>query len=219
MLAFIQSVSILLGQVIVLVNGGDYDYSVWKNNLIDVCQFADKYTSNISLITLRDGALISLDLIKRAEIKINKCILWDPLDSGEVLIRQLIRMKIANAMASDLRKVTTQEVLDSVEKSGYLEVAGYHVSSGLIDEIKSQNISDSIEAALGLTELHWMTTGKSNSNSKQQRPICLSKLNLAEDLQENLIMHSVNDVRFWMQQEVTISPLLLRETKQVFVLL
>jgi exosortase A-associated hydrolase 2 len=196
---------------------GDFDYTDWKNNLIDVYQLTKKISSKISLITLRDSALISLDLIKQSEIQINKCILWDPVDSGDALIRQLIRMKIANAMAGDLKKITTREVLESVEQSGYLEVGGYHVSSGLIDSISSQKISDSIETALTSTELHWMTTGKSTGNSPQQLPGCLAKLNLAEDLLAQLTLHSVNDVRFWMQQEVTISPLLLRETKRVFI--
>ena len=196
---------------------GDFDYFDWEKNLVDVCQLAKKFTSKISLITLRDGALISLGLMKQAEIKLHKCVLWDPVDSGEVLIRQLIRMKIASAMAGDLKKITTQEVLDGIEQSGFLEVGGYHVTSELIDSIKSQKISNSIEFALSSTELHWMTTGKSSGNSQQQLPICLTKLNLAENLLAQLTMHSVNDVRFWMQQEVTISPLLLRVTKQVFV--
>jgi hypothetical protein len=143
--------------------------------------------------------------------------LWDPIDSGEVLIRQLIRMKIANAMADDLKKVTKQEVLDSIEQSGFLEVGGYHVSSSLIDSIKSQRMSDSIEVVLASTELHWMTMGKSNGNTKQQLPISLTKLNLAEDQLAQLNVHPINDVKFWMQQEVTISPLLLRETKQALL--
>ena len=194
---------------------GDFNYSDWKNNLIDVYRLAKKFAPKISLVTLRDSALISLNLIKQADIQIDKCVLWDPIDSGEVLIRQLVRMKIASAMAGDLKKITTKEVLESVEQSGFLEVGGYHVSSELINQIKAEKISDSIEAVLALTQMHWMTTGKSNSNDAM--PICLSKLNLAESLLRQLTMHAVNDVKFWMQQEVTISPLLLRETKQVFV--
>jgi exosortase A-associated hydrolase 2 len=196
---------------------GDFNCQDWKNNLIDVYQYANKSSSKISLVTLRDSALISLELIKQAKIQIYKCVLWDPIDSGEVLIRQLMRMKIASAMADDLKKVTTQEVLDSIEQSGFLEVAGYHVSSSLIDSIKSQRMSDSIESALALTELHWMTTGKFSGNTKQQLPISLTKLNLTEDLLAQLNVHPVNDVKFWMQQEVTISPLLLRETKQALL--
>ena len=195
---------------------GDFDYADWKNNLIDVFQFAKKITSNISLVTLRDSALISLNLIKRADIQIDKCVLWDPIDNGDALIRQLVRMKIASAMASDLKKITTKEVLESIEQSGFLEVGGYHVSADLIDQIKAEKISDNIEDVLALTEMHWMTTGKSNSNSAVI-PICLSKLNLTDVMLKKLTMHTVNDVKFWMQQEVTISPLLLRETKQVFV--
>tara|TARA_R110002049_G_scaffold147342_1_gene310155 strand:+ start:124754 stop:125497 length:744 start_codon:yes stop_codon:yes gene_type:complete len=194
---------------------GDFDYSDWKQNLIDVYQFAKKFASNISLITMRDGGLISLNLVKQNDINIDKCVLWDPIDSGEVLIRQLIRMKIANAMAGDLKKITTREVLDEIDKSGFLEVGGYHVSSDLIAAIKAEKIAEGIESVLGSTELHWMTTGKSNGNNAL--PICLSRLNLADNALEQLKVHSVNDVRFWMQQEVTISPFLLRQTRQVFV--
>lgn len=196
---------------------GDYSFQDWQQNLIDVYRWAKNITPTISLITLRDSALISLDLIKRNEIHIDKCVMWDPIDNGEVLIRQLVRMKIASAMADDLKKITTQEVTETIEKEGYLEVGGYHVSSNLIDAVRSQMIADSVEGVLDSTELHWMTTGKSISNAKQQLPISLTKLNLNEKLLAKLTLHSVNDVRFWMQQEVTISPLLLRETKKVFI--
>ncbi len=196
---------------------GEYDYAAWKSNLVDVYRLAQKVSSNISLVCLRDSALISLDLIKQSDIQINKCILWDPVDNGEALARQLIRMKIAASMAGDLKKITTKDVLEEIEQSGFLEVGGYHVTSQLLDVIKSKKIIDFIEAALEITDLHWMTTGKSNHNAEPQLPICLAKSNFDEYLLGRLSLHAVNDVKFWMQQEVTISPLLLRETKQVFI--
>ena len=187
---------------------GEFNYAAWENNLVDVYRLAQKFSSKISLVCLRDSALISLNLIKQSEIQIDRCVLWDPVDNGEALVRQLIRMKIAAAMAGDLKKITTQEVLDEIEQSGFLEVGGYHVSSVLLETIKSKKINDYIEAALTSTDLHWMTTGKSSNNSKPQLPVCLSKSNIDEHLLARLNLHAVNDVKFWMQQEVTISPIL-----------
>ncbi|MDW3095259.1 MAG: hypothetical protein R8G33_06290 [Gammaproteobacteria bacterium] len=195
---------------------GEFNYDAWKNNLLDIYKLSEKFASKISLVCLRDSALISLNLIEQSDIQINKCVLWDPVDNGEALVRQLIRMKIAAAMAGDLKKITTKEVLEEIEGSGFLEVGGYHISSELLNTIKSKNINDYIQAVLSLTDLHWMTTGKSINGTKTQLPICLSKSKLDEHLLAKLSLHAVNDVKFWMQQEVTISPILLRETKRVF---
>lgn len=101
---------------------GEYGLTDWKANLTDTYNYVRRFSTKTSFVTLRDSALIAFELIKHANIKIERCVLWDPIDNGEALIRQLIRMKIAAAMASDLKKITSKEVLSGIEQSGFLEV-------------------------------------------------------------------------------------------------
>ena len=203
-------------------NWGDYSYSDWLTNLQDVYKYVYKDIPNISVIALRFGALLAVDSIAKGDIEINQCVLWDPVDNGEALTRQLIRTKIATAMASQSKKITTQQVRDEIDQLGYLEVGGYHVPASLIDEIDGKKINQSIEPVLSRTHLHWMNLGKFNSDdagkTKQpDLPLSLNQIHLTDILLEKLFLYSVNDVKFWMQQEVTISPQLLKETKGIFV--
>lgn len=194
---------------------GEYRLTDWKANLTDTYNYVRRFSTKTSFVTLRDSALIAFELIKHANIKIERCVLWYPIDNREALIRQLIRMKIAAAMASDLKKITSKEVLSGIEQSGFLEVGGYHVRSYLLDEFRQQNVTNHIQAVLDRTHVHWMTTGKKQTSP--HLPVCLSKLNLSEPQQTHMHLHQVEDVKFWMQQEVTISPKLLRETRQIFL--
>jgi hypothetical protein len=63
-----------------------------------------------------------------------------------------------------------------------------------------------------------MTLGryKDAENKWLANSFTASELNVS-DLQDKLTMHPVNDVKFWMQQEVTISPALLRATREMFI--
>jgi len=192
---------------------GSFEFADWKTNLLDVYQYVRQGgIKDISLIALRFGALIVADTIFTSDVQINKCIFWDPIESGEVFIRQLIRIKIAAGMAEESRKISTKDILSDIDQHGFMEVGGYHVSSSLINAINNMKLSNTINAVITRTNLHWMTLSKTNKGSIiQSTPNCVPN-----NLAEHLAIHPINDTRFWMQQEVTIAPKLLRDTCQIF---
>ena len=196
---------------------GEFSYSDWVSDLNDVYQYYSKVGKNISFIALRFGALVLADAVTSSDLKADRCVLWDPIETGEMLTRQLIRMKIAAAMADTSKKLTTQEIKDSIKNNGYLESGGYHLSESLLDAINSKNITRSMNSLLARTHIDWMTLGKYKDVDTKWLPNSFTASELAEsDAQNKLTMHPVNDVKFWMQQEVTISPALLRATHEVF---
>ena len=192
----------------------NFGFGDWVTNTFDVYQYVQQSGLNkISLLTLRLGALTVAELIASHDIAINKCIFWDPVDNGEMFMRQLIRVKIAAAMAESSEKINTKQVLAEIEENGFTEIGGYAISQSLLDAINSLKLKNSIQSLLKQTDLHWMVLGKSsNSNSIDPMPNCLT-----EDLSKQIKFYSLSDVRFWMQQEVTIAPTLLRETQRVFL--
>ena len=196
---------------------GDFEYQDWVGDVSDVYTYSTKHASEVNFIALRFGALVLADAILQSEITAKKCLLWDPVEKGDALTRPLVRMKIAAAMADNSKKITTQEVMDAMSNTGYIESAGYHITHSMFDEVNGKKLSDNISSIMEAMDVHWMTSGKFKqtenqwlANSLQQSDLELSKLN-------NLHMHAVNDVKFWMQQEVTISPQLLKLTREVFV--
>lgn len=193
---------------------GDFTYKDWVNDLSDVYQYTSSYADEINFIALRFGALVLMDMILDDQLRLKKCLLWDPIESGQVLTRQFVRMKIAAAMADTSKKITTQQVLQEMSDDGYLESSGYHITRSMFDDINTKNVANVINDVLKQVNIDWMTTGK----FKQAQNKWLANSFKQSDIQsDNINMHAVNDVKFWMQQEVTISPQLLKLTREVLI--
>lgn len=197
---------------------GEFSYQDWVNDLKTVYDYALKTTSDVDFIALRFGALLLTDAILGKFVSANKCIFWDPLESGEVLTRQLVRIKIAAAMADNSKKITSQEVMQSMYDIGHLESGGYHITQSMFDEISTKKLADNISKLLTVASVHWMASGKFKAGENKWLANSFKSDDLDSDLaKRSLSMHPVNDVKFWMQQEVTISPKLLQLTKQVCI--
>ncbi len=192
---------------------GSFDLADWEANLIGVCEYLhDLGVKDISLVALRFGALVAANVIAAGDIRVNKCVFWDPVENGEVYIRQLIRLKIAAAMAEQAQKISTKDVLASIEEHGFVEIAGYSLTGPLIDSIKATKLADTIETVSDLTKLHWISlSGKNQTSEHSTLPV-----SVPSKLADQVSMHRVNDTRFWMQQEVTIAPILLQQTTELF---
>ena len=191
---------------------GTFSIADWQTNLCDVYQSVYQAgISDISLIGLRFGALLIAQTLIANDLSINKCVLWDPIENGETFMRQLIRIKIAAAMAEESRKISTQDVLKELKQQGYIEIGGYHLTDSMIDLVNKLKLSESINRLINSTELHWMTLSRLNKGNTSAAPACVP-----EELTEKVTLHSIKDTKFWMQQEVTISPLLLQATGKIF---
>ena len=196
-------------------SGGEYELIEFEelcSNLVDVYEFVQNTGfQKISFVTLRFGALLTANTVSENNLVLDKCVFWDPIEKGEVFVRQQIRIKIAAAM-SEGSKITTKSILADVSEQGYLEVGGYHLSASLIDSIKTLTLADAIDSLVEATEVHWMTLGAAKrENAPSPIPIGVS-----DRLRDNLTLHAIADTRFWIQQEVTISPKLLSATQAIF---
>ena len=192
---------------------GSYCVADWKTNLLDVYQFVrEAGFTDISFLAVRFGALLAADTLVSEKLAIDKCIFWDPIEDGEVFMRQLMRMKMAAAMAEESKKITTKELQAEIDQQGYLEIGGYHIDHAMVDDVNRLKLSGTIESVISSSALHWMTLGRVNrANSADNIPTCVP-----QNLSEKLTIHTIIDTKFWMQQEVTIAPALLRATSKLF---
>ena len=194
-------------------NWGEFELSDWQANLTAVCDYLyNSGINDVSLVALRFGALVAAETISTGNVSIAKCVLWDPVENGEGFIRQLIRLKIAAAMAEEAKKISTKDVQAAIDQQGFVEIAGYSLSAPLIDSIKKLKLRDTIEAVVENSSLYWVTlTGKNQASKSSFRPA-----SLPEGLEKQVSIQQINDVRFWMQQEVTVAPTLLQKTSEIF---
>ena len=188
---------------------GDFDYPDWLENLKDVIEYVQaKNFQKITFVSLRFGALIALDALSNVDVPIEKCIFWDPVDNGEVYMRQLIRMKIAASMAEHSIKITTKDILEEFNSKGSVEIGGYQISNEIYKHVSQLKFVNTVDTAIEKTSIHWMQTGKTEGRAKKTFPLSIKK-----EWAQQIAFHDVDDVRFWMQQETTIAPELLRQTQ------
>ncbi len=191
---------------------GSFSWSDWQQNLADVYRHIKASGSDeISVITLRLGALIVSDAIAAGQLQFDKCLFWDPVEDGEIYVRQLMRLKIAAAMSEDAQALTTKDVMADIENHGFLEVGGYQITTDLLDSIRQAKLAKNIDTLVSATQLHWMVLKNTGQSSAVNYPP-----SVPEALHNQVNMHTVQDTRFWMQQEVTIAPVLLDKTAELF---
>lgn len=196
---------------------GDFSYYDWVSDLLDVYQFSLTIASQVNFIALRFGALVLTDAILDKHISTRKCLFWDPLEAGDVLIRQLVRMKIAAAMTDNAKKITTQDVMHGMSEHGYLESAGYLINQTMFDQINSKKLAPLMPRLLDNVNVHWITSAKPSSSGNTWVANTFKQDSLTSHQMANLEMLAVGDVKFWMQQEVTIAPKLLQHTHRLLV--
>ena len=191
---------------------GAFTWVDWQQNLVDVYRHIRAMgIDQISVIALRLGALTVADTVANRQLQFAKCIFWDPVDDGESYVRQLIRLKMAAAMADDATKLSTKDVLADVDTHGFLEVGGYHIAAELLASIKQSKIGQQIETLAEASQLHWLVLKNASQNGPLPHPV-----SVPENLHGRINMRAVADTRFWMQQEVTIAPALLQTTSELF---
>ncbi len=194
---------------------GEFSYDNWVSDLQDVYHFSKSLASDVSFIALRFGALIVADAIAAKQLSVKKCLLWDPLESGDVLTRQLVRMKIAAAMTDNAKKITSQSVMQMMENDGYMESAGYHISQSMFRDINDKKLASMIPALCDNVNMHWMSSAKPSAKGNVWLANSFKQEALTSQQMSNLHMHALGDVKFWMQQEVTIAPRMLQHTQRV----
>ena len=190
----------------------DCSYVDWSQNIKDVYAHVTKsHSCSVHFIALRFGALLLADFLRENSENVKTCIFWDPVESGEVFFRQLIRTKLAADMAIGSEKKTSEELMVELSDQGYLEIGGYAINQPLAEKIQQLKLVEFIPNMLGHVELYWMQTNP-NAGKIKTPALPNSLKNITSD---KVSFHTVEDIRFWMQQEVTIAPNLLRETCKV----
>jgi exosortase A-associated hydrolase 2 len=189
----------------------EFGYVDWQQNLKDVCEYAYRQElCEVGLIALRLGAPLAAKLLAEKELHIKHCVFWDPIENGQDFFRQLMRTKLVAEMAVGGEKKTTKEFLDELELVGHIEIGGYCITKSLAAELNNIKLSDSFPTLLQCTNLDWLQINSSASNNA-----CMPS-SISESIQRKVAFSTVEDIKFWMQQEVTLAPNLLIKTCDIF---
>jgi len=194
---------------------GDFSESswdLWKQNIEDACTWlTSQNTETISLWGLRMGALLAADFAASATLQFENMIMWQPILSGETMIMQFLRLRVASAMLNDNVENESTSVLRKKLSTGQpVEVAGYQLMPELVNPLMTVRLNK-------LTIWPFKNVFVFEVASQAGKQESAANKNLTAKLNESGVAvksETVIGPQFWSTQEISEAPELLAKTSQ-----
>ncbi len=196
---------------------GDFSQAtvdIWRGDLRAVLAWLRQQgTERISLLALRFGALLTSDFVHTAGASLEAIVLWQPVISGEGMMTQFLRLRVAAGITgSNADKESTQGLRARLAQGEAIEVAGYTLAPALAAAIDAIRID--MPKALGSMPVRWWDLapeiGRALSPASQR---------VTEEWHSRRIdVHAsvVQGEPFWSTPEITLAPDLLQVTTAFF---
>ncbi len=120
---------------------GDATWDTWIADLNCVhAWLLGQGAVRVDLLAVRGGALLTLDLLAAAPIRVPRLILWQPIISGAQLVQQLLRLRLAAGLMRGSH-ATAASLRERMAADGWLEIAGYRLSAALMASIEETSLA------------------------------------------------------------------------------
>ena len=126
----------------------DASWAAWRDDIHLGAQWLAKQGyRRLWVWGMRLGALLAAECAADPQSPFERCVLWQPVASGEAHLTQFLRLRTAGAMISDSTSGETVKQLRARLNAGdQLEVAGYGLSSRLAMDIEARRLAQSAPA-------------------------------------------------------------------------
>jgi exosortase A-associated hydrolase 2 len=201
-------------------SSGDFSdarWELWKQDLAAGHKWLTaRLGEPVSLLGLRLGALLALDYAADCALPLARIVLWQPVQSGAIFLKQFLRLLTANDILSDdkgtEKRAGGASLRDTLIGGQMLEVGGYEIAPALGAAIDAQ---DAAKLAVTRCPVDWFEVV-----SALDRPESVAVTRLAGRWREQgvtLQMHRVVCPPFWATQEIAEAPELVAATTQVLL--
>ena len=189
-------------------------WEIWKQDvLVALNWLRHNGAAQVSLLGLRLGAMLALDCLGEQGGPFDKIILWQPVISGESLITQFLRVRLAASMLDSAKeKESTQDLRATLAKGESIEVAGYDLSPELAADIDRLRLESLVNPKL--PPVDWLELV-----SAEGRLASPATQRVVENLRRQgmrIFSSAVVGEAFWSLPEITVAPGLLHATSQLF---
>jgi len=197
---------------------GDFSAATWVEWIEDlkccIHWFSEKNIMNVSLLSMRSGALLVAQLPEEILARIDCFSLWQPVINGDIFLSQFLRLKLAADMSkASVDKLTVKEIKASLVKGQSVEVAGHMLSPKLANGLEGAKFINCLDCIR--TRVFWFEIV-----SDENRSIPIQNQKMIDLMKEKGINVSVTKVTgppFWMATEIVDVPSLLDSTVDVLV--
>lgn len=193
-------------------NFAEARWDVWQQDVALGVQWLKAHVGgNIALWGLRLGALLALDAAQICDPVPGRFVLWQPVLSGELLLTQFLRLRLASEMMSAGKAKTGLQELRTLLASGQtVEIAGYALSTELTARIDSLMLSALMAPA---STAYWLEVTAESGRDLPPAARRVADAWVRDGIQ--LRVECVPGQSFWNTVETTECPELISATTKI----
>ncbi len=186
------------------------NWAMWAKDILSLTQWIGRQGGiSACLWGLRLGCLLACAVIKEAPaslgLRIERLIFWQPVILGEQFINQFLRMRLAAGLLNGNRESVAM-LRERASSEGVLEVAGYHISTDLIEQLSKLRLEELAPPAA--IPVDWIEIG-----NRPDKPLSTAAQRVADLWRQSgnpdITTHTVTGDPFWSTQELASAPTLI----------
>lgn len=196
---------------------GDASWQNWVNDVVQGCHWL-RHRSNtpgavsgqvpLWLWGLRAGCLLAVAAASRLDEACN-FLFWQPPSSGQPLLQQFLRLKVAGDMLGGQAKGVMEGMRQQLTRGSPVEIAGYLVSSDLASGLEQAALLPPIDQ--GPTQrLEWFEV--STREDASLSPVSVKTVAQWQQAGYAVNSHIVHGPAFWQTTEIEDAPALIKAT-------
>jgi len=126
----------------------DARWEIWKQDLRIALEWLKSRSHGpLGLWGLRLGATLAADVARDPGLAIEQLILWQPVVSGELLLTQFLRLRLAAEMLADgAAQSGVRELRESLRSGAAQEIGGYDLHPQLAAEVETLRLAELVPA-------------------------------------------------------------------------
>ena len=193
----------------------DARWNIWKDDIRKAADWLrNEGVRHLSLLGLRLGGLLALDVASALPESLERIVLWQPVSNGEIMLTQFLRLRLAASMMdSSHEKESTKSLRDALAEGQVIEIAGYDLAPDLANAIDALKIN--LYATNHLPTLHWLEIVA--SKERALAPSSRHAIDTFKNNSSHIYTSSIVGEPFWSTPEITLLPDLLKVTTQTFL--
>ncbi len=188
---------------------GDADWETWQQDIaLAVRWLSERSAGSVMLWGLRLGALLALDAARICNPQPVGFVLWQPVLSGEALLTQFLRLRLASEMLTEgSAKTGISELRTKLASGEPVEIAGYLLAPKLTASLDNLRLANMTVSGMAV---HWIEVV-----SEQGRELSPAAQRVADLWARNGVQLAVQYVpgqQFWSTVEIVECPALIAVT-------
>lgn len=191
---------------------GDYasaDWDIWLDDYANTWQqLSAEYDVPVIFWAMRAGTLLIGDLLRRCKTQTTPVLLWSPVFDGEMVLREMIRLKLAGMMMGNEQPESMKSIRGDLNNGKMLNMAGYEIPGQFAVQLAASKPAEIIPDK---SVVVWVDVVR--NCAAPESPAKAKIRNRLEDNDSTVFYSKVEGPAFWQSVELVSNPDLLTMTR------